>query len=267
LISLSIVTINYNNSIGLQKTIESVINQRFRDFEFIIIDGGSSDNSSNLIKSYSDNFAFWSIEPDNGIYHAMNKGILKAKGDYCFFLNSGDYFVDEKVLERIFKSKFKEDIVFGNLLVCLNGGIVGKCKGKETLSFVDVYSSMVKHQASFIKRKLFESFGLYNEKLRILSDWEFFIKTIGLGNVSYRYLDIDIAYFDNDGISNNSKDLVIAERETIIEKYIPAMMFPDYEYLLMYGKYKILTHYWLTNLIQRGLTKVIFLSTRFFKTR
>jgi glycosyltransferase involved in cell wall biosynthesis len=267
LISLSIITINYNNSDGLQKTIKSVINQKYRDFEFIIIDGGSSDESYDIIKSYSDNIDFWSSEPDSGIYNAMNKGILKAKGDYCFFLNSGDYFIDENVLENIFTNKLKEDILFGNLIVCLNGKVVGRCQGKITLSFADVYSSLVKHQATFIKRQLFDIFGLYNENLKIISDWEFFIKTLGLGNVTYRYLNIDISYFDNDGISNNSNKVVYEERETIKKKYIPTMMLPDYEFLLLYGKYKILTHFWLTNLFLRGLTKIIQLYTRFFRVK
>jgi glycosyltransferase involved in cell wall biosynthesis len=264
-IKLSIITINYNNYDGLQKTIESVISQGFRDFEFIIIDGGSSDKSTELIRNYSDNITYWISEPDNGIYNAMNKGILQAHGEYCFFLNSGDYFVNKRVLESVFSNEFNEDVLFGNLLVCLNGKLIGKNTGKDNLTFLDIYSSSIKHQSSFIRRQLFDKFGYYNENLKIISDWEFFIKTLGFGGATYKYLDIDISIFDNDGISNNSKELVVAERNAVLDKYIPSMMRPDYEYLLMYGKYRILTRFWLTNLFLRVFTKIIYLTNRVSK--
>jgi glycosyltransferase involved in cell wall biosynthesis len=212
LVKLSIITINYNNVDGLQKTIESVINQKFRDFEYIIIDGGSIDSSMELINKSAKNINYWISEADNGIYHAMNKGIQKAHGDYCFFLNSGDYFVSPEVLESVFSENLTEYIIFGNLRICLNGKTVGKIKGKAVLTFLDLYNSnVVKHQSAFIKRSLFESFGLYNEDLKIVSDWEFFIKTLGLASVSYRFVDVDIAYFDNDGESNNAG--IITEKE------------------------------------------------------
>ena len=78
---LSIITVNYNNREGLQRTIDSVVSQTFRDFEWIVIDGGSTDGSKELIKQYADHFSYWVSEPDKGIYNAMNKGILKATGE------------------------------------------------------------------------------------------------------------------------------------------------------------------------------------------
>ena len=99
---LSIITINLNNDTGLNKTIESVINQTLKNFEFIIIDGGSTDRSVELIKEYAGQINYYVSEPDKGIYNAMNKGIRQAQGEYCFFLNSGDYFVNESVLEKVF---------------------------------------------------------------------------------------------------------------------------------------------------------------------
>jgi glycosyltransferase involved in cell wall biosynthesis len=256
-VKLSIITINLNNDTGLKKTIESVINQTLRNFEFIIIDGGSTDRSVELIKEYAGQINYYVSEPDRGIYNAMNKGIQQAHGEYCFFLNSGDYFVNERVLEKVFSDIFNEDVVFGNLIVLLNGNIVGKSRGKEKLTFNDIYSSLLKHQASFIRRQLFDKSGLYNEDLKITADWEFFIKTVGLGGATYRYLDIDISCFDNNGISNNSSELVSDERKAIIKKYIPSMMQPDYEYLLNYGEYRILTKLRLTNLLLRVLTKIV----------
>ena len=95
----SIITVNYNNKEGLRKTIESVISQTFRDFEYIVIDGGSSDGSAELLKEYSDKITYWVSEPDKGIYNGMNKGIAKATGDYLNFMNSGDCFYDQQVLK------------------------------------------------------------------------------------------------------------------------------------------------------------------------
>ena len=97
---LSIITINFNNHDGLQKTINSVIAQTWKDFEWIIIDGGSTDGSKNLIEQYDKYITYWISESDKGIYNAMNKGIKIARGDYLQFLNSGDYFYNEKVIEK-----------------------------------------------------------------------------------------------------------------------------------------------------------------------
>ena len=96
----SIITVNLNNARGLEDTIQSVVNQTCRDYEFLIIDGGSSDNSTSIIEHYKNQIDYWISEPDNGIFNAMNKGIIASKGDYLIFMNSGDCFYNEKVLEE-----------------------------------------------------------------------------------------------------------------------------------------------------------------------
>lgn len=97
---LSIITINFNNEKGLKKTLESVSIQTYKNFEFIIIDGGSTDNSVNIIKEYQPIITYWLSEPDKGIYNAMNKGIAQAHGEYCIFMNSGDTFYDASTIEK-----------------------------------------------------------------------------------------------------------------------------------------------------------------------
>src|SRR5512145_3080868 len=92
---ISIITVNLNNSIGLERTISSVVNQNFCDFEYIIIDGARTEGRLNVIKRYNERLKFWISEPDKGIYDAMNKGLLKATGDYLLFLNSGDFLYDK----------------------------------------------------------------------------------------------------------------------------------------------------------------------------
>ena len=98
----SIITINYNNCEGLRRTIESVVNQTCHDFEYIIIDGGSTDGSVDVIKQYADQIDYWVSEPDKGIYNAMNKGVAVAKGEYCLFLNSGDSLHNNSALAKVF---------------------------------------------------------------------------------------------------------------------------------------------------------------------
>jgi glycosyltransferase involved in cell wall biosynthesis len=262
---LSIITVNLNNDTGLQKTIESVIQQKFLDYEYIIIDGGSKDGSIETINKFSDSINYWVSEQDSGIYNAMNKGISHAQGEYCFFLNSGDYFVDENVLKNFFSNDFTEDVIMGNMLVSLKGKLVGKCTGKESLTFLDLYGSMVKHQSSFIKRGLFNSFGIYNENLRIVSDYEFFMKSIGLGGASFRYINSDISCFDNDGISNNSDELTFREKKSVINSYIPVMMQPDYEFLLKFRNIEIVAKYSISYTLVRILAKIVRVYDQIFK--
>ena len=117
---LSIITVNYNNKDGLQKTIDSVISQTFKDFEWIVIDGGSTDGSRELIEKNKNYFSFWCSEHDKGVYNAMNKGIVHAKGEYLNFMNSGDCFVSNKVLEKIFSNDYTNDILYGNVVTFKN---------------------------------------------------------------------------------------------------------------------------------------------------
>jgi glycosyltransferase involved in cell wall biosynthesis len=198
----------------------------------------------------------WISELDKGIYHAMNKGITRALGEYCFFLNSGDYLVSSTVLEEVFSKNPSENIVFGNLVVCLNEIPFGKILGKNELTFLDLYNSnVVKHQSAFIKRSLFETFGLYNENLRIVSDWEFFLKTIGLATVSYRFVDVDIACFDNDGVSNSAGSITKNERNHVLETNIPSMILADYRHFEAYNFLKPALRYKFTYFFLRLIAK------------
>ena len=160
---LSIITVNFNDAEGLERTIRSVISQTFHDYEFIIIDGGSSDNSKSIIEQHENQINYWVSEPDNGIFNAMNKGIIASKGDYLIFMNSGDYFYNEKVLEDS-QNYLGADFV------------IGQVKRKDTntimdyelsdISMMTFYSGAIPHQATFHKRSLFQD-SLYDEKLKI----------------------------------------------------------------------------------------------------
>lgn len=290
---LSIITINRNNAVGLRKTMESVFSQTNRDFEYIVVDGASTDESVDIIRTsalQAEGLDFkWISEPDTGIYNAMNKGIEIASGlrfvnalnrselvedknkeieialgkrvvdtfnrstlfgdknkeinrserseeknkgskstnnedGYVLMLNSGDYFVDEQVVECIMPELDGTDIIQGNLLIQRNGTeIKDSGIGKSNISFVEVMGGNFSHQASFCKIDLFDKYGYFDESYRINGDTVFYAKCLGFGNASFRYVDINIAHFDTTGISADPEGKWAVLRKEEDERY--AQMF------------------------------------------
>jgi glycosyltransferase involved in cell wall biosynthesis len=244
---------------------KSVIEQTFPYFEYIVIDGSSKDESKEVITGFekalpehhshlSKSFK-WISEPDEGIYNAMNKGIRMAKGEYCLFLNSGDYFVSDEVLQRVMQIQPSEDFIYGNLIIHLNGKEAERSIGPSVLTFFDLYVSRLKHQSTFIRTALFHKHGYYNESLKIVADWEFFLKTLGLSTSSYRYIDEDIAVFDNDGISNNLHSIRIQERTTILESILPKMILDDYRTMEKFSLVRSVFNFKLTSFVVRIIAK------------
>ena len=223
----SIITINYNNCAGLRHTIESVVNQTYEDYEYIVIDGCSTDDSVDVIKSYSDKVTYWVSEKDRGIYHAMNKGVAQAHGDYCIFMNSGDCFHDINVLMRITSSCLTEDIIVGNVLSAFDGKILFEKPSRE-ISLYYLYSATVPHQSSFIRTELLRQFP-YDEDLTIVSDWKFFIQVIILLNCSVKYVNENVALFDTSGVSTSNPNLMWKEKEQVLRSMFPPRVLADYQ--------------------------------------
>ena len=212
---LSIITINYNNSEGLKRTLESVVNQTNKEFEHIVVDGGSSDGSVSVIKSYEEliitnrvnretqyPLISWVSEKDKGIYNAMNKGVRKAQGEYVLMLNSGDYLVDEHVIERMTLELDGTDIVQGNNIEDRNGIVYrNRGYGKSDIDMNDVLHGHFLHQSSFCRRDLFDKYGYFDESYRIVGDTKFFMNCLGLHNATFKYVDIDVANYDCNGVS------------------------------------------------------------------
>lgn len=217
---LSIITINRNNAEGLRKTMESVFTQTYRDFEYIVVDGASSDASVDVIKPYAlqaEDLDFkWISEPDTGIYNAMNRGVRKVHGDYVLMLNSGDYLVDELVLERIVPELDGTDIIQGNIIkVGASEEQLERGYGKSDITFIDVMKNHFLHQASFCRRELFDKYGYFDESYKINGDTVFYAKCLGFGNATFRYVNQSIAYFDTTGISAdpNGKWAILRKEE------------------------------------------------------
>ncbi|MBD0833087.1 glycosyltransferase family 2 protein [Aestuariibaculum sediminum] len=227
---ISIITINYNNARGLRQTVESVFNQTFKEFEYIVIDGGSTDGSEQVIQEYINKFDYCISEPDTGIYNAMNKGIKVAKGQYLLFLNSGDWLINQEVLQQVIPNLNPEyAIYYGDVVRVYNNKKLVTKTYPKTLSFSFFVNSALPHQATFINRDLFETIFYYNEEYKICSDWEFLIYAICKVNVPYKKMDIVISNFVMNGVSNqiSGKKLIEVERLKTYQKYFP-LFIDDY---------------------------------------
>lgn len=226
---LSIITINYNNRIGLLQTIQSVLAQTTQDFEYIVIDGNSADGSKSIIEQYVDKLTIGVSEPDRGIYHAMNKGIQQASGTFLLFLNSGDILKDYSVLDRVYCHLNEDDIIYSDLEVITDQGAHIQ-KHYDSLSFQYFLKASLPHPASFIKKSLFVRYGLYDESLKICSDWKFFTEVICRQNARYKYInDVWSTHFA-DGVSSlkENQSLIQDERRSYLDEAFSAFMI-DYQ--------------------------------------
>lgn len=221
---ISIITINYNNAAGLEKTIRSVTEQTCGDFEYIVIDGGSTDGSKNIIEQYAPKIRRWVSEPDKGVYNAMNKGITKATGEYLLFLNSGDTLKNNESLAVASRHLGKHDLVYFDLNIQGPAGNNTLKTYPDRLDFRYFIFESLPHPASFIRKNLFDSIGLYNESLKIVSDWAFFMIAVCKKEVNYRHVSKTISVFNLDGISSNpqSQQKIITEKKQVLQAYFPA---------------------------------------------
>ncbi len=223
---ISVITVSFNNKNELEKTIQSVVNQSYKNIEYIIFDGGSSDGSKEILEKYSDKISFWASEKDNGIFNAMNKGIVKSSGEFIIFLNSGDTFYENTTLENAVKSfDTTHQIYYGNVIRIRKDRESFRTY-PEVLDFSYFYNGSLCHQATFIKRQLFFDYFLYNENYKIAADWEFFIYTICKENIPYKYINQTICYYDFNGISSTGKYAEIHQQEKneTLQKYFPTFV-------------------------------------------
>lgn len=224
----SIITINLNNVNGLQKTIDSVLSQSCHDFEFIIIDGGSTDGSLVSIEKIAGKIKYCVSEKDAGIYNAMNKGIAQSTGKYLLFLNSGDSLVDSDVLQNVFMQNPQADIVYGDMQTVEKNGLITHRKMPERMGVIQLYADTIWHPVAFIKRDLFYKYGFYDEQFRMVSDYEFFARMVLSKKVSTKHLAVEVALFDMTGVSsaNDNKVQLMKERAAVQDKYFnPLLLF------------------------------------------
>lgn len=225
MIFFSIITINYNNHIGLEKTIQSVVSQSFKSYEFIVIDGGSNDGSIASISSHASQIHYWVSESDHGVYHAMNKGWKQATGHYCIFLNSGDIFADVDVLKHVYElTDFTSDFVYGCHLWESHAG--ARWNPKKDFRLREIMDhTPISHQATFIKKTLLEKVGGFKENYKIIADWGVLIDSMRL-NARLQKISLDVCIAEKPGESNVSIESVHFERTDYLKRhhFIPFLM-------------------------------------------
>lgn len=215
---LSIITVNYNNNAGLIQTLESLKLQKFDDYEHIIIDGGSTDQSISTIKRYtaqSRKVTYWVSEHDRGIYDGMNKGIDHAQGRYLFFLNSGDR-LDNGILDKI--SFDGTGYIYGNIRV-VNVRHEYEVTYPDIPDMLYLSANSLSHQACFIRRDLFYGYR-YDLDYRLISDWIHTFTSIVINRCTYRHINLVVSLYDGNGISANAED-IDKEREKWFETNFP----------------------------------------------
>lgn len=247
---LSIITVNLNNSRGLRATLSSVLSQTFQHMEIIVVDGASIDDSCDIIKEYEKlfNISFcWISEPDTGIFNAMNKGIIMSHGEYLLFLNSGDFLISPSVINDVFNEGHNAEIICCRCRVSQNEKKSFVISPPKMFSFGFFYTNSLSHQATFIKKDLFNKYGFYREDLRIMSDWEFFIRVIVVECVSTSNSTIILTDYNLDGMSSipSNQELIKSEKNIIYESKSFRNFIKDYElFFKNNGTNLIMNWYW-----------------------
>ena len=216
---LSIITVCYNEP-NLVKTCESIVNQTWQDFEWIVVDGGSNVEIQVAWNQYKNRINKFISESDRGDYDAMNKGINLASGKYLLFLNAGDFLYENTVLEKIFKDReYITDILYGNINLVLDDNPTYIDYLPNNINKEFLYISTIRHQASFIKKSLFDKYGLYDESYKIVADYEKWFVFLE-NNSRFEYIPYIISSQDMHGLSQNfkNKDIAFKERKDVINK-------------------------------------------------
>lgn len=219
---VSIITINRNNLTGLKATYQSIVSQTYKDFEWIVVDGGSTEGDRDFLEQHADEITWWCSEPDSGVYNAQNKGITHASGEWMIFLNSGDTFHDETVLECVFTHEHSADILYGDWIFVYEDGRTEKKSAPRTFSLHGIYQGNICHQAMFIRSSVMKS-SPYDESYKIYADWAKWIE-LTLKKCRFEYLPLYVCDFSLGGMSSDL-DLAKTELNIIRQKeFSPAIM-------------------------------------------
>lgn len=224
-IKISIITVTYNSQSYLEQTIKSVIEQDYPDIEYIIIDGGSTDKTLDIIKKYQDRIAYFLSEPDKNMYDAINKGIRVATGDYIAILNSDDFYVNDTVITNVVhfikKYKGKNKGVYGNLLKVSSDGALIRKRRCLQVSFKELLFSQklsfVGHATLFISKECYDNVGLYDcENFNYAADYDFVLRSFRKYKI--KYINLDIFNFREHQESITSSGKITLENIHVLEK-------------------------------------------------
>ncbi len=225
---VSIITVVYNGAEFIEQTIKSVIEQTYGNVEYIIIDGGSTDGTIDIIKKYEDKISYWVSEPDKGIYDAMNKGIKASRGDIIGFINADDYYVKDAfdVIKK-YRYNIENIIIYGDTYLVTNDMLVYEKAHKTGLKY-KIFPYSLKylwlgmifcHQSSFVSRKIYENFGLFDTSFKISADYDFFFRVYMSKKVRFVYENKLLSYFRCGGISSSQSEILFIENNRVRKKY------------------------------------------------
>ncbi|HIF9210027.1 TPA: glycosyltransferase family 2 protein [Photobacterium damselae] len=209
MLDFSIITVSYNSGLTISETIDSVLSQKGVNFEYIIIDGGSQDNTIDIIKSYNDSRIKYISEPDKGLYDAMNKGVKLAKGEIIAILNSDDLYTHDYVLDRV-KNKMlfnSSDVISGHIYYFdIDKDVKGriyKCSN-YLASSQWLNGWQPPHPSTFVKKRVYDSIGGYNDSYKISSDYDFLFRALYLNKFKHSVIDEFLVAMRNGGESTRS---------------------------------------------------------------
>ena len=205
---ITVITVSRNSGATIEETILSVFIQSYKDIEHLIVDGASSDNTLSIIERHSDKIAAYISEPDNGIYHAMNKGINMASGDIIGFLNSDDVFANDNVINKI-SSVFNDKLIdacYGDLLYLSkdHSKIIRHWKSKQYQDGLCKTGWMPAHPTFYVRKKIYEKYGVYNLDYKYQSDYEMTLRFLEVNKIRSYYLPEVLVKMRIGGVSNNS---------------------------------------------------------------
>lgn len=214
---ISIITVCYNSVSSIEETILSVINQTYKDLEYIVIDGGSSDGTIDIIKKYSSKITYWISEPDKGVYDAMNKGLRKTTSEWVCFMNSGDTFHNNDVISNIFSSNVFESnigVIYGDTYLYKNKQFLKQFTNKPFWETHTPYRTGkgICHQSMFTRTLLARNL-LFDLQYKVSADFNMAHQIYKL-KYKFKYIPIIVCNFDTTGISSNPKNWRIAYKET-----------------------------------------------------
>ena len=215
---VSIITVVYNGAAHLEQTIQSVLKQSYDNMEYIIIDGGSTDGTLDLVKQYADDIAYWVSEPDGGIYDAMNKGIAKATGEIVGLINADDWY-EEDAIEKVLQAfeKTEADVLHGGMFIVKEKGEGFVKSVTEDLGILSK-GMLLNHPTVFAKRSLYEQHGGFDTSYRIVADWEMMMRWKSQG-VKFTALDETLANFRMGGVSSEHLKRSFEEKHRVRQTY------------------------------------------------
>ena len=206
----SIITVCRNEEAAIRGTCESIVSQKYQNFEWVVIDGASTDGTLEILNEYCNDIHHLVSEPDAGIYNAMNKGAAQATGEYLIFMNGGDRFASTEALCWASGAP-RVQLLYGDVFL---GNVDGPLE-----TFPDVVDpgymlrKMIPHQATFYERTLFETLGGYDESFKIAADYDLYARLFEVERISHYHIPQSLAVFDGEGISNNKQFRALRKQE------------------------------------------------------